>query len=116
MANRTTLKTYFETGDIPTQSQFSDLIDSSVPNGGAELTTLANANSFPILDSGTLKNVSFENLKTNLNQQSVSDFVDLTTFDSYQQGIDYCIANNRVAYFKPMTHLLNTNLFISWIS
>ncbi len=27
--NRTTLKTYFETGDKPTQSQFADLIDSS---------------------------------------------------------------------------------------
>lgn len=29
--NRTTLKTYFETGDTPTQAQFEDLIDS-VPN------------------------------------------------------------------------------------
>ena len=28
---RTTLKGYFETGDVPTQAQFVDLIDSSVP-------------------------------------------------------------------------------------
>ena len=27
--NPTTLKTYFETGDIPTESQFADLIDNS---------------------------------------------------------------------------------------
>jgi len=27
--NRTTLKTYFQTGDVPTQSQFGDLIDST---------------------------------------------------------------------------------------
>ena len=26
--NRTTLKTYFETGDVPTEAQFIDLIDS----------------------------------------------------------------------------------------
>lgn len=28
VVNKTTLKGYFETGDIPTQAQFEDLIDS----------------------------------------------------------------------------------------
>ena len=28
--NRTTLKGYFETGDIPTQTQYADLIDSNL--------------------------------------------------------------------------------------
>lgn len=36
--NRTTLKTYFETGDTPTQAQFIDLIDSS-PNPTDDGTT-----------------------------------------------------------------------------
>jgi hypothetical protein len=31
MTSRTTLKTYFETGDVPTSAQFAELIDS-VPN------------------------------------------------------------------------------------
>lgn len=30
--NRTTLKSYFETGDIPTEAQFADLIDSATPH------------------------------------------------------------------------------------
>jgi len=37
--NRTTLKSYFETGDKPTQSQFEDLIDSSVNNTDDNATT-----------------------------------------------------------------------------
>ena len=31
MASRTTLKGYFETGEVPTQSEFAELIDG-VPN------------------------------------------------------------------------------------
>jgi hypothetical protein len=70
--SKTLLKSYFETGDIPTEANFISLIDT-------------------------------------LND----DFVDVTTFDTYQLGIDYCADNDKVAYFKPMTHLLDTNLNIT---
>lgn len=36
--NRTTLKTYFETGDTPTQAQFENLIDSCLNLSGETLT------------------------------------------------------------------------------
>lgn len=38
--NKAALKTYFQTGKIPTQSNFADLIDSvmNIPDGGGDLT------------------------------------------------------------------------------
>ena len=41
--NRTTLKTYFETGDIPTQQEFTNLIDSNVNNTQSEDETITKA-------------------------------------------------------------------------
>lgn len=68
--NRTTLKTYFETGDTPTQAQFIDLIDSqfnpsndtldAIPNGttyklvtAAEKTVLGNTSGTNTGDNAT---------------------------------------------------------------
>ena len=44
--SRTTLKSYFETGDIPTESQFADLIDSmiNIPDDGLGNTTVHSQN------------------------------------------------------------------------
>src|SRR3990170_5285603 len=41
---RTTLKGYFETGDVPTQAQFADLVDSAMivsASGGTDLHSTA---------------------------------------------------------------------------
>jgi hypothetical protein len=41
--NKTTLKSYFETGDKPTQSQFADLVDSLAPHLPGLLVAASNA-------------------------------------------------------------------------
>ena len=50
--NRTTLKTYFETGDKPTQAQFGDLIDS------LSLTTETDAKQDTLVSATNLKTVN----------------------------------------------------------
>ena len=78
VVSKTVLKTYFETGDIPTQSQFEDLIDSlthvddsidvygefdddsaagtgGVPIGGYYRLSQANAYGIPTGNGGILK-------------------------------------------------------------
>lgn len=57
--NRATLKTYFETGDKPTQSQFSDLIDSAYNQvddpdlgGGQDSVTYTNTTPTPTTQGG----------------------------------------------------------------
>jgi hypothetical protein len=51
--NRTTLKTYFETGDKPTEAQFIDLIDSLLSRGDdiSTVTKLLSAGSETLIDS-----------------------------------------------------------------
>jgi len=68
--NRTTLKTYFETGDTPTEDEFIDLIDSNVNidediTNGTEKATPVDADKFSLWDSvaGSLKTLSLANLK-----------------------------------------------------
>ena len=49
--NKTTLKTYFQTGDIPTSTQYGELIDSSL-----NLTeTAIQIGEFSVSSSGNLK-------------------------------------------------------------
>src|SRR5262245_36250781 len=53
---RTILKTYFETGDVPTQEQFKDLIDSSlnlVDDGLTAYSTRDSSGGALRLDEGT---------------------------------------------------------------
>lgn len=53
VANRTTLKGYFQTGDKPTQSNFEDLIDSSLNPDGITIGFAMN-NAGAVIDTGTL--------------------------------------------------------------
>jgi len=51
--NRTTLKTYFQTGDVPTEAQFIDLIDSQT-NISEDGTPLTDASAFATAAQGAL--------------------------------------------------------------
>lgn len=53
VANRTTLKGYFETGDKPTQSQFADFIDSALNPDGTTMGFVIN-NAGTAIDTGTI--------------------------------------------------------------
>jgi hypothetical protein len=55
MSTLATLKTYFETGDVPTQAQFADLIDSMRGTGWASYsdTQYTEASPFSVPDNGT---------------------------------------------------------------
>lgn len=74
--NKTTLKSYFETGDRPTQSNFADLIDSGPNITEYAFTTLTDAASIA-LDAGSLvsKNLYLETSRTAITF-SYSNFVD----------------------------------------
>jgi hypothetical protein len=55
--NRATLKTYFETGDTPTQSQFADLIDSLLAieiadTGLTAISALGGTSKIVVIDAG----------------------------------------------------------------
>ena len=68
---RATLKTYFETGDKPTQAQFASLIDSNLNiNDGGDVSGSVTINyasqSFSL--SASLSAVKFDNLPTTLAQ------------------------------------------------
>ncbi len=56
MSNRTTLKTYFETGDKPTETQFADLIDS------LSLTTETDAKQDTLISGTNIKTINSESL------------------------------------------------------
>ena len=63
--NRTTLKTYFETGDKPTQSQFADLIDSmalisEVQGGAVSGTAIPVDASITTQDTGKLAMLDYD--------------------------------------------------------
>ncbi len=47
--NRTTLKTYFETGDTPTQAQFIDLIDSEFNPSNDTLDNIPNGTTYKLV-------------------------------------------------------------------
>lgn len=65
IVNRSTAKTYFNTGDKPTESEFSDFIDSAIfqedfSNFGKSLVSAQTATSVRnILDSGTIGDILF---------------------------------------------------------
>ncbi len=56
MSNRTILKTYFETGDKPTETQFADLIDS------LSLTTETDAKQDTLISGTNIKTINSESL------------------------------------------------------
>lgn len=69
MADRTTLKSYFETGDSPSQAEFESFIDSSVVNGATEKTTPVDADMVGLVDSAdssALKKLTWANIKATL--------------------------------------------------
>lgn len=72
MANRTTLKTYFNTGDRPTEAQFADLIDSVVHKTD-DLATTSEA------QAGTVDNKYMTPLKV---KQSITTNAPVKTVNS----------------------------------
>jgi len=78
--NKTTIKSYFETGDRPTEAQFADLIDSYVDTSAGVLTapvitggTITSAN----INGGNISNVIVSGSTialTNLAQQPANTF------------------------------------------
>lgn len=105
IVSRTTLKSYFETGDTPTQSQFADLIDSclnlaaSAPqtilgnvtiSGGLTVTGTVSAGGFSIanLSTGIVSAAS-------LNVTGTSKLDGAVTFDSTVAGFS-TLFNNQV--------------------
>lgn len=71
--NRTTLKTYFETGDTPTQAQFIDLIDSEFNPSNDTLDNIPDGTTYKLLSAAE---------KTKLGHISVTQAVDLDTMES----------------------------------
>jgi len=66
MANRTTIKGNFQTGDTPTQANFEEFIDSAVLDGATAKTTPIDADSVALLDSAdsnALKLTTWANVK-----------------------------------------------------
>jgi hypothetical protein len=76
MSDRTTLKTFFQTGDIPTQSQFADLIDSlahktddGVPGNGTVFTR-----TWPTLPASSLDLVNIPSISGNVGYAEHGNF------------------------------------------
>jgi len=80
MANRTTIKGNFQTGDTPTQANFEEFIDASVLDGATAKTTPIDADSVALLDSAdsnALKRTTWQNVKAVLK----------TYFDTLYQAV-----------------------------
>jgi len=77
IVNRTTAKTYFNTGDKPTESQFGDFIDSALfyedtSNFGRSLVSASTATSVrSLLEAGTVGNNLFTAITTASAQQNI---------------------------------------------
>ena len=125
MSNRTTLKTYFETGDKPTEVQFADLIDSMalLTEVDAKQDTLVSGtniktiNSTSLLGSGDIEVqstlVSGTNIKT-INGESILGSGDVT-IASLSVGTDGQIpfvnaTNDDLAYSSGL-HYSGTELY-----
>lgn len=109
--SRTTLKTYFETGDKPTQAQFIDLIDSSlnlaetasqtiksdvVVSGGLSVTGIVSAASFSIPNLSTgIVSASTLNSTGTLKVDGASTLTGAVTFNSTVAGFA-TLFNNQV--------------------
>lgn len=96
--NRTILKAFFETGDTPTESEFIDLIDSSVNINedivnGTEKPVPVNADKLSIWDSvaGVLKTISFANIITYFSTiyPIKANVLELDNTDAFTPDADY---------------------------
>lgn len=99
--SKQTLKTYFETGDKPTQQQYADLIDSYIdskqPTGAANRRFVINAdgNVSVAPELGILQSV---------------EFVDSNDADSKKDSLKFTFANGNIIS-TSITELLDTGVF-----
>ncbi len=104
-----TLKSYFETGDKPTQSQFVDLIDTlaSLPaNGNANITSI-NVEGIQLLRStGALSTVTFYNVTNAVGVTKVLQVYATANNTNLVCAVD-------VATGKIGTYNITTDVFIS---
>jgi hypothetical protein len=95
--NRTTLKSYFETGDIPTQAQFADLIDS-FPN--------LSEKEYGVLQKITVSFADFAGIS------SPNGFVDFLTLGANETVI-LAFSNTTVGFDSPNSSALTVAIYDS---
>ena len=91
--NRTTLKSYFETGDVPTQAQFADLIDSMF-NWANDNIDLFSETVNRVFISASQKTQFLAGItgRVRANSESVVSGVNAITFlESFETGTDYFV-------------------------
>lgn len=93
--DRATLKSYFETGDIPTEAQFVDVFDSTVLQGDAKTVTIQVTNGATPLAAGDGQ--AFFRVPASLNGATLSAVAASTTVPSSSGTIDIQIARGRQA-------------------
>lgn len=93
IADKATLKTYFETGDRPTQAQFSDLIDSTMRSS---LTTMANA----IENDGVTGILSWTNAST---VESIGGAFGLSLLETVTTADAFNLLNDLTATIAAIT-------------
>ncbi len=102
MSDRTTLKSYFETGDTPTQAEFADLIDSAALTTetittaqASEITANTAKNSYPSADATKLAGIEVGaevnavdsvNGQTNVVSLDTDDISEGTTNEYYTEA------------------------------
>lgn len=74
--NKAALKAYFQTGKIPTQSNFADLIDSvmNIPNGGEDLTL--------VLGNGDKNGAPYINGYRFVNNKGIDTYLIISCWDN----------------------------------
>lgn len=75
--NKAALKAYFQTGKIPTQSNFADLIDSvmNIPDGGKDSTL--------VLGNGDKNGASYVNGYRFVNNRDIDTYLIISCWDNY---------------------------------
>lgn len=112
---KTVLKTYFNTGDLPTESDFSDLIDSvqSTLVAGANISLTSQSNGSVRIDA----NVSNNGTITTFNNNNELAFVLKSFLSNLTPGIAVYIPVNSTAYignwnFSGLTAPIGTIVII----
>ena len=112
---KTVLKTYFNTGDLPTESNFSDLIDSLQPTlvAGNNISLTSNSNGSVKIDA----NVSNNGIITTFNDSNELTTVLKSFRDNSTPGIAVYIPVNGSSYigtwdFSSLTAPLGTIVII----
>lgn len=96
--NKTVLKTYFNTGDLPTESNFSDLIDSvqSTLVAGDNISLTSQSNGSVKIDA----NVSNNGIITTFNNSDGLATILKSFIDNSTPGIAVYVPANSISYIE----------------